>query len=568
MAIQDTLASLRRAGEIARWKVETLGRVGKKLGVHRSVRWPGVKMVLRDLSRGKTNPSMLFRFYTANDPERTALVQAGAPGRKDGAQEIRRLSYRATNELIDRVGLALARRGIGKGSAVLVLLKNRIEFFLIGPAANRIGASSVTVSWRSTVPEIEYLARHSGASAMFFDVDLADTVREVRGKLEGIPRRNYFSVGGEVAGFESLEGLVEHVRGEPEDMSKEAALVLYTSGTTGKPKGAVRKFQPGALATALAFIEQTPLQIGEVHLSVCPLYHATAQGFSTLTFLLGGTVVVLADFRPEHFLDAVERYRITSTAMVPTMIHRVVELGPEAIRARDTGSLRAMFSGGAPLGGALAVEAMDALGDKIYNFYGSTETGLVTLASPADLRAAPGTIGPAVPGNEIRLVDEKGRDVRAGEVGELFARSLNMIEGYHADADATKRSMMEGYFSVGDLARRDRDGRYHIEGRKRDMIISGGVNVYPAEVEAALEGHPAVGEVAVVGVPDKEWGERVRAFVVKRPGREATEDELKAFCRERLAGPKVPRDFVFMDALPRNPTGKILKRELRAVGGG
>jgi fatty-acyl-CoA synthase len=317
------------------------------------------------------------------------------------------------------------------------------------------------------------------------------------------------------------------------------------------------------LASALAFIEQTPMTLGEVHLSVCPLYHATATGFSSMAFLLGGTCVVLGSFTPEAFLDAVERHRVQSTALVPTMIHRLVEHGAENIRARDLSSLRAIFSGGAPLGGQLAIDAMNVLGDKIYNFYGATETGLVTVATPADLRAAPGTIGRAIPGNDIRLVDELGRDVKDGEIGELYAKNGMMVEGYHADADATRKSMLQGYFSVGDLARRDAAGRYHIEGRKRDMIISGGVNVYPAEVEAVIEAHPAVAEVAVVGVPDREWGERVRAFVARRPGRELTDDELKAYCRERLAGPKVPRDFVFLDSLPRNPTGKVLKRDLR-----
>jgi fatty-acyl-CoA synthase len=190
---------------------------------------------------------------------------------------------------------------------------------------------------------------------------------------------------------------------------------------------------------------------------------------------------------------------------------------------------------------------------------------MVTLASPADLRAAPGTIGPAIPGNDIRLVDDQGRDVPVGTVGELYARSSMMVEGYHADKEATRSSMLDGYFSVGDLARKDSRGRYHIEGRKRDMIISGGVNVYPAELEAAIEAHPAVAEVAVVGVPDREWGERVRAFVVKRPGHEVSDDELKAHCRALLAGPKVPRDFIFLDSLPRNPTGKILKRELKTM---
>jgi fatty-acyl-CoA synthase len=346
---------------------------------------------------------------------------------------------------------------------------------------------------------------------------------------------------------------------------------MYTSGTTGKPKGAVRKLAGGALPATFAFFEQTPMSLGEVHLTVCPVYHATANAFSTFTFLLGGTVVVLADFRPDTFFDAVERYRVTSTALVPTMIHRLLEAYPDASCPRQrTASLRAIFSGGAPLSGTLAIEAMDAIGDRIYNFYGATETGIVTLASPADLRGAPGTIGRAIPGTQIRIVDDQGRDVPAGAVGELYARNAMLIEGYHADAEATKSSMLAGFFSVGDLARRDALGRYYIEGRKRDLIITGGVNVYPAEVEAAVEAHPSVAEAAVVGAPDPEWGERVRAFVVRRPRRDVSADELRAHCRARLAGPKVPRDFVFLDSLPKNPTGKILKRELQtmAVGNG
>jgi fatty-acyl-CoA synthase len=199
----------------------------------------------------------------------------------------------------------------------------------------------------------------------------------------------------------------------------------------------------------------------------------------------------------------------------------------------------------------------------VFNFYGATETGLVTLAKPRDLRAAPGTIGTALPGNEIRLFGEDGAIVPDGQVGELYVKNSLLVAGYHNDEDATQNSMKDGFFSVGDLARRDVSGHYFIEGRKRDMVISGGVNVYPAEVESVLEQHPDLAEVAVIGVPDREWGERVRAFVVVKGGRTLDEGALKAFVRERLAGPKVPRDFVFVEALPRNPTGKVLKRDLR-----
>jgi fatty-acyl-CoA synthase len=313
----------------------------------------------------------------------------------------------------------------------------------------------------------------------------------------------------------------------------------------------------------MRFINETPMRVDDVHLVTCPLYHSTAFGFLSLSHVLGATAVIMDEFKPEAFLEMVERYQVTTTAMVPTMLHRVMEL-PEAVRRRyDTRSLRVVFSGGAPLPGPLAIEFMDAFGDILFNFYGATETGLVTLAKPEDLRAAPGTIGRAVPGNEIRLVGEDKEEVESGAVGELYVRSKMLVAGYHRDEEATEASMLRGFFSVGDLARCDRYGRYFMEGRKRDMVISGGVNVYPAEVEAVLEQHPDVAEVAVVGVPDREWGERVRAFIVTRPGAIADEGTIKLFVRERLAGPKVPRDFVFLDALPRNPTGKVLKRELR-----
>jgi fatty-acyl-CoA synthase len=230
-----------------------------------------------------------------------------------------------------------------------------------------------------------------------------------------------------------------------------------------------------------------------------------------------------------------------------------------------TSSLRTIFTGGAPLPGPLGTAVMDHFGDILYNFYGATETGLVTLACPEDLREAPGTIGKVVPGNDIRLWDDAGREVRDGTAGELWVKNKLLVEGYHRDPEATKDSMRGGYFSVGDLARRDPKGRYFIEGRKRDMIISAGVNVYPAEVEGVLEEHPCVAEVAVIGMVDAEWGERVRAVLVTKPGVEFDEEAMKAWVRDRLAGPKRPREYIVVDALPRNPTGKVLKRELRTM---
>jgi len=562
--MQNKLAHIRREATAALWRAGTIARVGVQTGMHTVLRWPGARVLLRELPRGKQNPTLIFRFHAQNTPHRLGLVYpepiAGDPPRE------RVYSFFELNALMDRVGQALSQRGLGRGSPVLLILKNRPEFVLVQSGLGRIGGAAVSISWRSTAPEIQYVAKHSGAQAIFFDAHVADIVRAAVAELPGIRRENIVSVGGAVEGFPSFESLIDKVTGVPPDRSEEAAVVMYTSGTTGKPKGAVRKFQSSALASALAFLGETPLKVDEMHLAVCPLYHATAFGFIGLATILGHGVVLLPEFRPELFLETIQRYRVTSTAVVPTMLHRLLELGPEKIRSYDTSSLKAIFSGGAPLPATLAIDVMNVLGDKLFNFYGATETGLVTLAKPEDLRASPGTIGRAVPGVEIRLVDEQGRPCADNQVGELYARSPMIVEGYHADPDATRASMLEGFFSVGDLARRDARGCYHIEGRKRDMIISGGVNVYPAEVEDVLHAHPAVADVAVVGTFDREWGERVRAFVVKKPGVQCDDAELKAHCKGRLAGPKVPRDFVFLDALPRNPTGKVLKRELRELG--
>ncbi|MEO5729175.1 MAG: AMP-binding protein, partial [Byssovorax sp.] len=470
MAFEDRLRTIRDAAKQARFRLETMVRVGGKLGMHRSMTWPGARLLLRTVPRGKTNPSLIFRFYAENDPARVAIVQATSPARPPDAAESTapiQYSYREMNEAIDRIGLSLSRRGISRGTSVLMLVKNRIEFLLIQPAIGRIGGKAVPASWRSTAPEIEYLARHSGARAIFFDADIAETIREVAAKLS-IPKSHLISVGGEVPGFLSFEELIDRERGEAPDASEEGQVVMYTSGTTGRPKGAVRSFQQNALAAALCFVGETPMALGDVHLAACPLYHATAFGFCGFSFLLGGTIAVMSEFKPEPFLDAVQRHHVTTTALVPTMIHRLTELRPEVIARYSLTSLRTVFSGGAPLSSPLAIEAMDLLGDKLWNFYGATETGVVTIASPADLRSSPGTIGRVIPGVELRLLDDAGRECRDGEVGELYARSAMLVDGYHADAEATRQSMSDGFFSVGDLARRDAHGCFHLEGRKRD----------------------------------------------------------------------------------------------------
>jgi fatty-acyl-CoA synthase len=534
-------------------RIATVAKVAQTSGMMWGLTVPGVRALASTLATGARNPSQVYRVHAVNTPDKPAI--------KWRDQSI---SFSELDRRIDAIASSLTRRGFGRGTSVLLMMKNRPEFLLAATGISRMGGAAVSVSWRSTASEIVYLASHCGARAIMVEADLWPAVEEARKSLPNVDA--FFTVGGRVAGASPFEELLDASGQfkEPEGAADEASVVIYTSGTTGKPKGAVRKFPKEALPAVMRIIAELPMRVDDIHLVVCPLYHATAFAFLTFTHLLGATAVVLDEFKPEPFLEIVQRHGVTTTALVPTMLHRVLALGTETLDRYDTRSLRGLFSLGAPLPGPLAIEAMDRFGDVVFNLYGATELGIVTVAKPADLRAAPGTIGPAIPGNEIRLLDDAGNEVRSGEVGELYVRNKMLVAGYHKDDEATRSSMREGFFSVGDLARRDRDGRYFIEGRKRDMVISGGVNVYPAEVEGVLEQHPALSEVAVVGVEDPEWGERVRAFVVRRPGHAIDEGALKVWVRERLAGPKVPRDFVFLDALPRNPTGKVLKRELRA----
>ena len=535
-------------------RLRVMMQVAKTSGLLWEVSVPGVLAMTKAMAAGAQSPSQVYRIHAANTPHKAAIHWRD-----------RTLTFGELDARMDRLAGGLRRRGMKRGQSVVVMMRNRPEFIELGGAVGRLGSSAVAVSWRSTAAELVYLATHCGATALAFEHDFWPIVEEAMKELPAITKADFICIGGDVPGTTSYESLLEvHASFVPETGAEEdAAVVIYTSGTTGKPKGAVRKFPKDAFPAALRFIKETPMRTDDVHLVTCPLYHSTAFGFMTLSHILGAEIVIMDEFKPEGFLDLIERHGITTTAVVPTMLHRILSLGEVALAKRNLRSLRVIFTGGAPLPGPLAVRAMDQFGDILFNFYGATETGLVTLGKPEDLRAAPTTIGKAVPGNEIRLLSDSGEEVKNGEVGELFVKNNMLVAGYHKDEQATQGSMKDGFFSVGDLARKDRDGRYFIEGRKRDMVISGGVNVYPAEVEGVLETHPDIAEVAVIGVEDPEWGERVRAFVATRPGAQLDEGALKIWARERLSGPKVPRDFVFVDALPRNPTGKVLKRDLR-----
>jgi acyl-CoA synthetase (AMP-forming)/AMP-acid ligase II len=337
------------------------------------------------------------------------------------------------------------------------------------------------------------------------------------------------------------------------------ASMIYTSGTTGNPKGAWRPHGVD-IANVLQVIATFELTQSDVHLMCGPGYHSGVAFFSALHQILGSTVVLQPKFEAEQALDEIERHRATTTFMAPTLLKRLVDA--QAGRPRDLSSLRAVILGAAPCPFALKVRAEEVFGKVLWEFYGATETGINTVLRPEDQLRKPGSCGTALPGQEIRLLRSDGAEAAIGEPGELMVRSSWLAE-YFNRPDATNESLREGFFSVGDIAYRDDEGYYFICDRKIDMIISGGVNVYPAEVEAVLHSHPAVMDAAVIGVPDEEWGEAVKAVIQVRPETTLTADDLNAFCASRLAGHKKPRSYDFVGELPRDAAGKLLKRKLR-----
>ena len=291
-----------------------------------------------------------------------------------------------------------------------------------------------------------------------------------------------------------------------------------------------------------------------------PGYHSAVAFFSDLHQVLGATVVIQPRFDAASALDLIERHRVTTAFMAPTLLQRLADAQEQS--ARDTSSLRAIILGAAPCPVSLKSRAEAVFGQVLWEFYGATETGINTVLRPEDQLRKPGSCGTAVPGQEIRLVAPDGSEARTGEPGEFMVRNTWLAE-YYGRPDATSKSLHDGFFSVGDVAYRDSEGYYFICDRQVDMIISGGVNIYPAEVEAVLHSHPAVLDAAVIGVPDDEWGESVKAVVQLQPGMVATSDELIAFCAERLAGYKKPRSVDFTPELPRDAAGKLLKRKVR-----
>ena len=358
----------------------------------------------------------------------------------------------------------------------------------------------------------------------------------------------------------TLEELARSNDGGPIDPpSQSGRVTVLTSGTTGTPKGAQRTMKSSGVDTLVGLFGRMPLRTGTRTLIAAPTFHSWGGFHLLMGAQLGATICLQRRFDPERTLAAIQELRPQVLAVVPVMMQRILELDPDVLGRYDTSSLEMVCASGSALPGELALRWMDTFGDNIYNFYGSTEVAQASIAMPDELRQAPGTAGRPPRGTIVRILDEKGREVPAGTTGRIFVANANQFDGYTGGGN---KEIIDGLMSSGDVGHFDENGLLFVDGRDDDMIISGGENVFPREVEDLLADHDDVVEAAVIGVPDDEFGQRLKGFVVLKEGATVDEAGLKAYVKTNLARYKVPRDIVFLDSLPRNPTGKVLKRDL------
>ncbi len=475
----------------------------------------------------------------------------------------RSLTYAELNARARRIANALSGLGVQAGDRVAVMAHNSMELLEIAGGLSKLSAIAVLLNYRLREHEIAYIINDSQAKVAIAGPGLVEVVNAARGEFSGDVA--CIAIGDEVPAhwlpYEELLASASEEVPEPDSESGLSSTMSYTSGTTGKPKGAYRpKGVP--VNDIIQVVQAFELVESDVHLLAGPYYHSAPSFFVALNLLLGATIVIQPKFDPVDALQLIERHHITTTFMAPSLLQRLCDVPADIFSRYDVSSFRSIILGGAPCPYILKVRGEERFGKSLWEFYGATETGIVTLLRPEDQLRKPGSCGTIGPGQEIRLLDAAGNEVPDGTPGEMWSRNSWLAE-YYNKPEATASNTKDGFFSVGDIAYRDSEGYYFICDRKIDMIISGGVNIYPAEIEAVLTAHPAVADVAVIGVPDDRWGESVKAVVELRPGANATAEELITYCGEQLADYKRPRSVDFVEEMPRNPTGKLLKTLIR-----
>ena len=489
-----------------------------------------------------------------------------------GARDSHRsLTYAQWHERANRLAAGLLTAGLSKGDRVGVLAYNCIEWVEIYVALTRSGLVAVPLNFRLTAAEIGYILNHSEASALIAGIEFCATVDRVRAELAIQPER-YIVLGEQsVMNWIAYEDVIERsIESYSFDTvaSEDICALMYTSGTTGRPKGAIRS-HAGSTLIALATALEMGFSRDDTALLVMPLCHANSLYFATTFIHLGATCFIddRRSFDPEALLATLAQEKVTFTSLVPTHFIMVLAL-PDAIKQRyDVSRVEKLMISSAPARKDIKLAILDYFcNSHLYELYGSTEAGWVTLLRPEEQINKLGSVGREWAGSgAIKLLDEHGREVADGEIGELYSRTSYVFDGYWKNPDKTAEAFYDQWCSVGDMARRDEDGYIWLVDRKSNMIISGGENIYPSEVESVLGSHPKVKDVAVIGIPHHKWGEIVQAVIVLYDGQQAGAQEMQIWCKQRLAGFKCPRSVAFInDAdMPRNVTGKILHRVLR-----
>ncbi|HYZ81415.1 MAG TPA: acyl-CoA synthetase [Solirubrobacteraceae bacterium] len=475
------------------------------------------------------------------------------------------VTYKELDERTNALANAWRQRGLAAGDGVAILVRNHRGFLEAVFAAAKCGAKIILLNTSFAGPQIREVAEREGTDLLVYDDEYSST-------LEGLdpPHGRWRAWVEDEAEHpervdDSLESLIDGGDASaPPKPARGPKIVILTSGTTGTPKGAPRD-EPRSLGLLGGLLSKVPFRARETTVLAVPMFHALGFASLALGLALGSTLVVRRHFDPEATLDSIAENRATALVVVPVMLQRMLELGEDAVAARDTSSLKVIFVSGSALSVDLVKRSLEAFGPVVYNMYGSTEIAYATIATPKDLAEEPGSVGKVVRGVVVKLLDDDGEEVKAGDTGRIFVGNAAQFEGY---TGGETKEQIKGLISSGDVGHFDAKGRLFIDGRDDEMIVSGGENVFPAEVEELLAGHEAIEEAAVIGVDDEKFGQRLKAFVVVRGGNELSEDEVKDHVKANLARYKVPREVVFMDELPRNPTGKVLKRELEESGGG
>jgi fatty-acyl-CoA synthase len=514
-------------------------------GVIRPMRPDKLARVARQLARWGASPAAGIAGAAISHPDDEMLID-DAGSRTFGEMHAR------SNAL----ARALADEGVKPGDGIAIMARNHRGFIDATLAASKLGANGLYMNTAFSGPQLEDVMEREQPAALIYDEEFAELLGETK---EGVRRYISWTDDGSEAD-PTTEDLIDSA--SDDDLSppdEPSRFIILTSGTTGTPKGAQRG-QPDTLSPLAAMFSRIPLKAGERTVIAAPLFHSWGFAHFMLGLSLNSTYVLKRKFDPERTLKAIADNEATALVVVPVMMQRILQLDEETLGEYDLPSLRVTAASGSALPGPLAERWMDQFGDNLYNLYGSTEVAWATIATPEDLRAAPGTAGLPPRGTVVKIVDSEGKDeLPQGETGRVFVGNEMAFEGYTGGGG---KDVYEGLLSSGDVGHFDEEGRLFIDGRDDEMIVSGGENVFPREVEDLLAGHDSVKEVAVIGVDDEEFGQRLKAFIVATDREALDEDGVKKYVKENLARYKVPREVEFLDSLPRNATGKVLKREL------